>query len=238
MATSPRKSTGSRSSSSPVHVLSVPENIPVTVRFLAGYQGLDTHWRSGRTIPCPGPDECLSSMHKSGIIWKGYAPVEAWEELGRLWVPFVLEVTESLEEQLRGRDLRGEVWTLFRVQKNGRTDPVAGIYCERLAEGKLSPAFDVKPVLLRLFHVSELRLGRANPLPPKIMLEAVAGDAPNLPAELVEMSTPQNDPEKVKAAADLWRAFKERGYRQPGEPDQGSKPADKNGQHEPSKNGR
>jgi hypothetical protein len=120
-----------------------------------------------------------------------------------VWRAWVLEVTESLEEALRGRELRGETWTLFRVQKNGKTDPVQAVYCERVPESKLSTTFDILPVLLRLFHVSSLRLGAANPLPPKIMMEPVAGDAPTIPADLLPKAEERPDPEARKKLAEM-----------------------------------
>lgn len=215
MSTSPRGPTPSRKPSSPVQVLSVPVNLPVCVRFLGPVLGLDTHWRSGRTIPCPGPDECPVSLHRTALIWKGYGPVEAWESSCRHWRSFVLEVTESLEEDLRGRDLRGEVWQLHRMQKSGKTDPVAGIFCERLPEHSLSKTFDIVPVLLRLFHVPRLTLGTRNPMPPKVVIEPVEGNPPNLPLELQQAEKPQDAGRKMEDARELWRRLREEQSRRP-----------------------
>lgn len=203
---------------SPVRVLSVPADNPMCVRFLADVLGLDTHWKSGRTIPCSGVGECPVSLHRLGIIWRGYAPVEVWEPAPKLWRPFVLEVTESLEETLRGRQLRGEVWALSRSEDRGRSSPVIGVYCESLREAAVSPAFDVQPILLRLFHVSSLNLGSRNPLPPRLLLEAVPGEAPHLPPDLQPKPGTVQTPKELEAAKKAWERFRGSGYRSPPDP--------------------
>jgi hypothetical protein len=208
-------------------VLSVPEGIPLSCLFLAGYQGLDTHRKGRDTIPCDGPGECSHCKHKSGIIWKGYAPIHAWDQTSRLWHPFVLELTESLEEELRGRDLRGEVWSLWRCGKGLPNDPVTGLFAERRRENDVSPAFDIVPVLLRMYHVSSLRLGRPNSMPPKICLEAVAAPAPKLPDGVAELVEPQASEEKKKSFAEMRREHDEKMRRRQQTIDQANKAADK-----------
>jgi len=207
--------TTSRSDQRPaaVRVLSVPADNPICIRFLGECKGLDTHWQKGRTIPCSGNGDCPISLHRLGIIWRGYAPAEVWEPAPRLWRSVVLEVTESLEETLRGRMLRGEVWALSRTEERGRSSPVVGIYCETVREANLSETFDILPVLLRLFHVPALHLGTRNPTPPRLMREAVAGDAPRLPADLQPAPSRVQTPEEEAAAKKAWSRFKNSGYR-------------------------
>jgi hypothetical protein len=212
MPTSRRSGERSSPSPAPVKVLSVPESMPITVRFLANLQGLDTHWING-TVPCPGREECPPANHRRGVIWKGYAAVQAWDEIRRLWVPFVLEITECAEEYLRDRELRAEVWTLFRAEKKGKTDAVVALYCGQVDEEKLSPPFDIVPVLCRVFHVDKLKLGRPNPIAPRLLLEPVAGEAPPMPTELLQLGTPENTKEDMERARELLRKFKERGYK-------------------------
>jgi hypothetical protein len=125
----------------------------------------------------------------------------------------VLEVTESLEETLRGRELRGEVWALSRTEERGRSSPVVGIYCETVADRTLSEPFDVTPVLLRLFHVNALNLGTRNPTPPRVLLPAVPGPAPTLPADLQRAASAQQTPEQIEAAKKAWERFRKSGYR-------------------------
>lgn len=199
-----------RPSPSPVKVLSVPGGVPIVVKFLGQVQGLNTHWKAGRSHPCPGPDDCPSSLHRIPPIWKGYAPVEVWEAVPQIWRAWVLEVTESLEEQLRKRQLRGETWTLFRAGGKRKTDPVQAVFCERVEENKVSPAFDLLPVLQRLYHCQEIRFGAANPLPPRVVIEPIHGDAPTLPAEMRDLDTPADNPQTRKELAELWKQLRAR----------------------------
>lgn len=116
-----------------------------------------------------------------------------------MWYPAVLVVTEYLEELLRPRDLRGEVWALSKAGGKDRGNPVEGICVERLDPAKMRQPFDVKPVLLRLYHVADIPLGIPNPVEPKILLEP-SPDAP--PAGWVA-AAPKEDapasPEEIAA---------------------------------------
>ena len=193
----------------PVRVLSVPEGIPICVRFLGPILGLDTHWKNG-TKPCPGEDECPPTIHRLGIIWRGYAPVESWENSRQVWRPWVLEVTEALEETLRGRQLRGETWLLERTREKGRTAAVIGVYCEAMLPDDVRPGFDVEPVLRRIFHCGKLRLGTRNPVPAKVMLEVMPGKPPVLPGEQAQPERVEEDNEKRQQALELMRKFYKR----------------------------
>lgn len=203
MPTPSRGSTSPSRSGSPVQVLSVPENLPIIVRFLGPIRGLVVHWQGKRSVPCDGPSDCPSSRHKLPPIWKGYAAVEQWDKPSRLWIPFVLEVTGNLEELLRDRELRGETWTLFRICKKGKTDPVQGIYCERVAENKLSAAFDIVPILQRIYNQQTLRLDVPNFQAPKVFLDPVAGDAPKIPDELTRTTEEKPDPETLRSFREM-----------------------------------
>src|SRR6266567_598198 len=238
MPTSSRGPPSSSHGGSPVQVLSVPENLPIVVRFLGPYRGLVVHWKSGRSEPCDGPGECNASLHRLPPIWKGYAPVEQWDGPAKLWRPAALEVTGNLEEVLRDRELRGEVWTLLRRTKKGKTDPVQGVFCERLSDNKLSAFFDVVPVLLRLFNRTSLRLDVPNFTAPKVILEAVAGDAPKLPPEALPN---HGEPEDLEARRSLKEMMAElRGTTRPASSskDQAGEQLDRNGSNHQGKNGR
>lgn len=210
----------------PVEVLSVKTGIPVVVRFLAGYQGILTHYSRSGPVWCPGPGECPSTVHKGKLIWKGYAAVQQWLRAGRQWQPDVLEITERLEEVLRGRDLRGEVWLLERKGAGHPSDPLFGAFCSRADLVELGPSFDPLPVVQRVYHSTALRFGAPNPMPPKILLPNVTGSAPVLPRELPsEEPRPLSDEEKQWAnkRLDQWEQAQR-------------KHTEGNGQHE-SKNG-
>jgi hypothetical protein len=181
MATPSRGPSRNSSTSTPVRILSVPSGQVIPVLFLSGYDGLDTHHTREQPVPCEGPGVCSYCKRKVGIIWKGYAPVLAWDQVRGLWHPFVLEITEALEELLRGRELRGEVWHLFREGKGKRNDLLTGLFAERKTGSIVIEPFDYLNVLLRCYHVSSLRMGRPNTMPARVVLPALAGEAPALP---------------------------------------------------------
>lgn len=196
-----------------VRVLSVPESGGIVVRFLGPYAGCLTHFRGKRTIYCPGPGECPSSEHRLPTMWKGYAAVERWDPALRLWVPEVLEITECLEEDLRGQQLRGQVWLLARRQEKGEPPACFGTFCEQVNPDSLRAAFLVVPVLKRLWHRDEVKLNKANPLPERIKLDPVAGDAPHLPQVPDDAKASGLDPEDRKVAAEIIRKARERQFK-------------------------
>lgn len=185
----------------PVEVFSVEGGVPQFFRFLNDLVGLNTHWTGKRTEPCEGEGTCPSGRHKHRIIYKAYAPAERWVPAEKHWLPGVIEATEHLEEILRGRRLRGEVWLLSRGGNGGKREPVEGLYCETFAEEKLRPAFDIKPVLLRFYHVRDLLLGVSNPLPAKLLLDPSESNAPTLPFTVEPQLPPQPDQKVI----DRWR---------------------------------
>lgn len=106
------------------------------------------------------------------------------------WNPCVLEVTECLEESLRGRHLAGEVWMLTREGGKRRSGKVLGAYLETKAETELLRTFDVRAPLFRMYHTTELEFGVLNPLPPKLLLPSIAAPAPALPMGSVPAEPP------------------------------------------------
>lgn len=184
-------------SASAVRVLSVPAGPPVVVRFLDKLSGLLTHHNGKKPFDCKGEGKCPAGLHRLRLIYKGYSPVELWDPAQQLWIPTVLEVTEHLEEMLRARSLRGEVWLLSRGENAKPNSPVKGLFCERQLSAKVSKPFDMLPVLLRLYHTDSLLLGASNPLPPKVMLQPVQGEAPNLPEEILPQEEAKATPEEL-----------------------------------------
>lgn len=189
----------------PVRVLTVPADRPVAIRLLGGYTGMMTHWFSGRSRACLGEKLCPPTRHKALSVWKGYAPSECWNNVAEHWEPVVLEITESLEERFRGRKLRGEGWLLSRDNKADAQSPIVAMFCEQYDTKKLRPAFDVFPVLARIYHEKALALDIPNPIPPRLMLASEAGVAPNLVRELSAA-----DPKDREATPEEIRHFKAR----------------------------
>jgi hypothetical protein len=210
----------------PVQVKSVPACPPITVKFLGPLRGLLTHWQKGHSVPCDGAEQCPTSLHRSGTFFKAYAPCEEWiPHLGR-WRPIVLEATANLEEYLRGRTLRGEVWMLSREKEADRQSPVAAAYLESLPDGKTSLAFDIKPVLLRLYNRTDLVLDVANPTPSRIILPEVVAPPPSIPADLQPPPPIEEDPDQREKL----RKILEEGRRKFGPPPSTRSTAGHNGQ--------
>ncbi len=177
-------STGDRLPLHPVRILNVPLGAIVTVRFLGGIRGMPTHFHNRHTVPCLGDKDCPPASHKLRAVWKYYGAVETWVNSAAVWRPAVLEATEHLEEQLHGRELRGEVWMLTRDGNSSKRSILAGTFCERLSDVQLSPEFDVVPILQRFFRVERLLLGMPSPVPPRVFLSDVHGRAPEIPEDL------------------------------------------------------
>lgn len=176
-----------------VEVLPVRANTEHTVRFLAGYFGLLTHWMGKHSIPCPGVDKCPESVHRRDQTWKGYAAVERYELASSVWVPYVLEITEALEHSLRGRQLRGEVWFLERPQPGKKKCPVLGQYLERQSLEWLRQPFDINDVLRVVYHNRPYVLGVANPIPPRLCVEVSVDGPPTAIREAMARAAAENN---------------------------------------------
>lgn len=205
-----------RSPSSDVRVLRVDPGEPTVVKFLGKLQGLITHFskRTG-SVWCPGPEECPTATHRLGPDFKAYAPVEVWLEKEQVWRPRVLEATANLEQYLRGRRLRGEVWSLARRNEKNPKLPadkysaVVGAFCERIDDDQLSPEFAIEPVLKRFFGEPRLVLGAVNPMPDKLRLADVKAQPPNIPKDLLPPPPPEEDPAEREHMEKAYREFRE-----------------------------
>lgn len=193
-----------------VRVWSIHREGPTVCRFLGPIRGLLIHYTKGESIPCPGADECPASTHRTKQVWRGYAAVEAWIVSAKHWLPTVLEVTANLEEQLRDRSLRGEVWYIKKRDKAEKSDPVDGVYCESLDPLSLAEAFDIVPVLERVYNVHRFKLDVVNPMPARILLEPVKDAPPNLPLQAkpapASRPLPKEEREKLPRMSEAFRA--------------------------------
>jgi hypothetical protein len=99
--------------------------------------------------------------------------------------------------------LRGEVWLLSREDGVKLTRPVVAAYLETIPEAKVSPAFDILPIVQRLFNRLDLLLDVPNPTPRHVVLGDVAAPPPTVPADLLPPPPPAEDPverQKLRAA--------------------------------------
>lgn len=149
------------------------------VRLLADfYGGLFTHYYRGRSTVCQGKD-CQSLVHKVDRTWKGYCPAELYSESKKAWLPICLEITESLELDMRGIFARGQMWELWRElpPKKGAT-PVQGKLHPPQEWRNLPRPFDIIPCLRALFHTDFIDLGTKSPIPARVYQTASEGDTP------------------------------------------------------------
>jgi hypothetical protein len=176
----------------PVRILRVGEGESHLIRFLAGYAGCIIHYYNGAYVPCLGVVDCDPRIHRCRELWRGWAPAQTWEELSNLWWPVVLEITEALEEVLRGRQLRGEAWALTRPTVKKKGSPILGVFVDKLEGDKLPRPFDILPILQRAYHMPGIQLGIKNPTPPKLILGPSDLPPPELWKEAMEeTSKPQ-----------------------------------------------
>lgn len=188
----------------PVEILSVKDDQSCVVRFLGGYSGTILHYLGWNYAPCKEPDEvCPASIHTKRKLWRGWSPVEQWDDVAGVWWPMVLEITEYLEEILRGRSLRGEVWGISRPKVKKTGSPVVGVFVERQPQESLRKPFEIKSVLLRAYHVDDMQLGKPNPVPPKLILGPTEGERPIALVEQQREEERPPGPEEKKRLQDL-----------------------------------
>lgn len=175
-----------------MRVESVPLSHGITVLFCGPYEGLFTHHVHKRSYVCDGASKCNPGLHKTGVIWKGYAPSRIWDARARHWYAGVFEVTEFLEETLRTRDLPGEIWWVKREDPRKKNSPIVGSFLERCVNPQLCEPFDVRPALYRMYHVAELDLGVPNPIAPRIFLPPISAEDLKRPPQPDQADDSQN----------------------------------------------
>lgn len=184
----------------PVEILRVKDDQSAVVRFLGGYSGTLLHFLGNKYTPCRAPErDCPASIHTKTKLWRGWAPAEVFDDVQQVWWPWVFEITECLEEQLRGRQLRGEVWGITRPKEKAKGNRVVGVFVERQPSEAIRKPFDIMPVLLRAYHLDEMPMGKPNTIPPKLILGPAEGELPAaLVVELPEPVAPPGPEEKKK----------------------------------------
>lgn len=205
-----------------IRIESCPEDGKAIVRFLGSYFGTFCHFagKGKRPIPCMG-EECPASLHKGRKMWKGYAPAQYYRG-GEFddWCPCVWEVTESLNETLDGLHLRGGVWEIARVPGPTGKPEVGGSYLYEVEEKDLLPAFDVFPLVHRLYGFLDMQWGVKSHIPKRLRLEPQKGHSPPVAADGVPTVNrgPQKrtaeEEAKFQAALEEGRRFM-KGYAQP-----------------------
>lgn len=198
-----------------VQTLYAPRAGVVVVCFLGAYRGLLTHWKNGEPIPCIGEADCPDAMHKIRPTWKGYAPVRWYNPAGDWWIPAVLEMSECFEELVRGRQLRGEVWEVFRSAGRRKTRPIQGRFLEARPLVGLWDTFDMVPVLQRRYHTATLLLDVPNPVVPRLVLTVEKAPPPaacQVPPSAPIGETKEDAYKRQLAAAEVRRLARTNGH--------------------------
>lgn len=182
-----------------IRIESCPLEGIASVRFLGSYIGTFVHFvkKGVRPIPCLG-DDCPVSLHKGRKIWKGYAPAEWWQgnEQGQ-WCPCVWEVSEALNEDLDGLPLRGTVWEISRIPGDNGKPEVRGVMMRNDDDQVLRAAFDVFPLVNRLYGFLDMQWGVKSHIPKRLRLEPTSANPPPRAAK-VETSNARMTPEKME----------------------------------------
>jgi hypothetical protein len=179
-----------------VGILKVPGTEHLLVCFAGPILGILTHRTKGRSIPCSGPETCPTGLHRSDTTYYGFAPAWSFDRQRSLWRPGALQITECLEEMLRGRPLLGELWLLSREVGKRKNTRVVGTFIERRDDPEFQRSWDVKPAVRRYYHETEIHFGASNPIPGKVMIEPLAVPAPALP-ELQAAPVPPPPPAEL-----------------------------------------
>lgn len=164
----------------PIQVLAIKPNQTHVVRFLGDYGGCMMHHLGKQGYwPCQGAS-CPIAIHRHKVVWKGFGPAEEFIKPLGAWYQCVIEVTEALDEVLREFALRGQQWLLSHPQLTDKTTPVLGMFLEESNPDEVRPAFDVLPILSRIYRGATIVLGACNPVPPKMLSEAYVGGGPRI----------------------------------------------------------
>ncbi len=138
-----------------IGMLCVEPGEVVLCRLLGPPTGLWTHWVNKRTVACLGAAEC--PVHHEPQTWKGFAPVESW---GRNWrgrAPgkhiSVLVITQEIGETVAGFSV-GDTFEISR-RSSKRNSPLQVALKEPRNGKDVSPAFDVKPYVLRAMSIPQ-----------------------------------------------------------------------------------
>lgn len=174
-------------------VLRVAENSKEQILVLADgpVKGFITHFTKGQSQACRGEEcGCQSSMVNS--LWKGYHPVMRFDRQGNCWIPTVLEVTEALELDFRGKFFRGQEWELSRgIITKKRKPAIFG----RLIGSRDLPehcrAFDVSPAVFWIYHDRSLKINLSSPIPQRVMVEPLTMNGPGQHDQAEKKATPE-----------------------------------------------
>lgn len=128
------------------------------------------HYFKGAWQPCI-PEICPAAAHSQPRFWRGYVAAFRQDKASKCWVPCVLEVSESLELDMRGRYAAHQLWDISRAKASGkRKPPYVGRLHPRQGFLERTLCFDIRPVLEHFYHLTGLNLKQPSDQPDRVYL--------------------------------------------------------------------
>jgi hypothetical protein len=101
----------------------------------------------------------------------------------------VVQLSSNLEQQLRGRVIRGETWGLTRQAHKFDRGPITGDFLTVQASEDLDPPFAVEPTLMTVYGVTWIPPHQDNPFPDRLILPPVTLQIEQ-PPQAIQPTTP------------------------------------------------
>lgn len=170
----------------PVRVESTPAEGILDVRFLGPISGILTHWTlkgtvkgSGRSLACPGVENCPTATHRGATRWKGYAAAEYWRD-GQYqdWPACAFEVTQHAYDLLEGSDLRGTIWRFRRQVGQGGEREVTAEMIGEVNPDYLRDAFSVQAAVEKCYGTIHIAFDVPPQMKRTLVMPASAGSPP------------------------------------------------------------
>lgn len=134
------------------------------------------HWTKGRWQPCV-PADCQPAVHATPRYWRGYLAAFVFDKPAKRWTPCVLEVSESLELDMRGRYQPGQLWEISRGKQVGKKKPpYVGRLCPKQGQLEKTTPFNIVPIVENFYHVAGLDLRQCSDQPDRVYLHSVAAE--------------------------------------------------------------
>lgn len=192
-----------------LEMVPVPKEGQITVQFLANPLGVLIHQKNeDDRYACAGPGECRPEIHRLKVIWKGYAPALRRRPAPYSdWIPCVFEVTRSLAHLMGTDPVRGQVWRCWRAKNRYDRMECTGDLLETLSPSDCPIAFDVQPVVYRVYHTVAILFGAPDPMPPREVVQPVKGYTPP-GEEAAPMSADEQKADQRRAMETLRAALK------------------------------
>jgi len=192
-----------------LRVQRVPDGQPLAVVFLFDLRGLLAHYKKSGSTLCWSATRPCSLCDRGAPQYQAYAPIEAWDPVSKVWMPRVLEITGTLEERLRGRELRGEEWLLWKDKGPSRRRTFHCTFTQKRDVDVVPQAFGIEGTLKRLYRTLELPPWCLNPLPTTEWVQKSQAPPPLMPQSIMappEVVSPPTPEQIAKLRAFIGRS--------------------------------